>query len=85
MPHLELQLTKSADRQAQDAVLKKVRGLQGVTSAVRVDPDTDDPVISRMVSVDVTDTDRLAAIKAHLAKLAGIESVEEPAQRGLVW
>ena len=85
MPELELQFSHSTDRKTQDAALAKMRKLAGVAHAIRVDPESEDPVISRMCSVAVADASQVGLLKSQLAKLPGVETVDESTERKLVW
>lgn len=85
MPALSFQFSEAIDRRTLDKTLAKLRKLPGVKSIDRIDPESDDSVISRMCIASVVDRQNLETLRADLAGTKGVESVEEPPQRELVW
>ena len=85
MAHLSFQFHAGIARRAQDAAMAKVRKLAGVQYLDRIDPESEDPVISRMWHATVSDAEQLESVKSQLARIPGVESIEEPPQRQLVW
>lgn len=85
MLDLSFQFAQDVAKKAQAAAAAKLRKLAGVHAVQPLDPESDDPVISRMWFVQVVDQQNLDDAKNLLARLPGIESVEEPPRRELVW
>jgi hypothetical protein len=84
METLTFNFSADLPRQQQNSLLAKVRDWSGVKAAQKLDPESDDPQISRMGFVELADAASAKQIKQRLAKLAGIENVETPAGRELI-
>jgi hypothetical protein len=85
MPDLSFQFGPDVAKKVQGEVAAKLRKLAGVQSVQRLDPESDDPLVSRMWFAQIADRRNLEEAKNLLAGLPGIESVEEPPRRELVW
>jgi len=81
---LTFNFAANVPRDQQTNLLAKVRDWKGVKAAQKLDPESDDPTISRMGFVELADEGSASAIKARLAKLKGVENVESPPDRGLI-
>jgi len=84
METLTFNFSDDVPRQQQNSLLAKVRDWSGVKAAQKLDPESDDPQISRMGFVELADAASAKQIKVKLAKLPGVENVEEPAGRELI-
>ena len=84
METLTFNFCDDVPRQQQISLLAKVRDWTGVKAAQKLDPESDDPQISRMGFVELADTAVIKQIKQRLAKLPGVENVEAPTGRKLI-
>jgi hypothetical protein len=85
MPDISFQFGPNVAKKLQGEVAAKLRKLTGVQSVQRLDPESEDPLVARMWFAHVADHQNADEAKNLLAGLPGIESVEEPPRRELVW
>ena len=84
MDALTFNFAASVPSQQQAVLLAIVRDWKGVKAAEKLDPESDDPTISRMGFVELAEAASAEEIKVRLSGLKGVENVEIPAERKLL-
>ncbi|MCL4201085.1 MAG: hypothetical protein KJ000_01230 [Pirellulaceae bacterium] len=85
MPDISFQFAPDVATQVQGEVVAKLRKLAGVQTVQRLDPESDDPLVSRMWFAQIADRRNFEVARNLLTGLSDIESVDEPPRRELVW
>lgn len=83
MSVVSFQFTPETDRHSQDQLLGRLEKLAGVRAAGRVDPETDDPEVSRMCFAEVAAGHPEQVVVGELHKADGVEGVSIEPRRGL--
>jgi hypothetical protein len=71
-------------RREQTNLPAKLRSWTEVKAAAKLDPESDDPTVSRMAFVELADEASASSVKTRLAGLKGIDHVESPSTRRLI-
>jgi hypothetical protein len=83
MHALSFQFKADVSRERQDTLLSRLKAIDGIEHLDRIDPSSENPLISRMCMAQASDPHRIDELKSRLAGMP-VENVEEPATRRLI-
>lgn len=84
MPSVSFEFAKSMDKKQQERLLADLRSRSGVHTADRIDPESTNPVVTRMCFAEVDGGLPLDALRDYLSANPEITSVEIEPRRELV-
>jgi len=84
MPSVSFEFAQSLDKKQQERLLTDLRSRSGVHAADRIDPESANPVVTRMCFAEVEDGLPLEALRDYLNAKPEIASVEIEPRRELV-
>ena len=83
MPTVSFKFQQGLDKKQQEILLADLRSLSGVHSSGRIDPESANPVISRMCFAEVDGGQPLDALRDYLSANPEVVSVEVEPRREL--